>query len=80
MLELLSSSSFDVWSSEIENQEIEYNILKQKYMPTLNKINADPLAPVDSDSETNQHWVQYYKVCDIFILIKNNFIRRILKS
>jgi hypothetical protein len=64
MLGILSHNSFDTWSSEIENQEIDFVNLKNTYMPTLNKIQADPLAALSSSDtdENSQYWTQYYKV------------------
>ena len=74
-LGLISPTDKAKWGTELANSISSYKDLKQRVMPSLDKVKADPLSGLVSDDTSNDEWNKYYKNIELINFIKGDLDR-----
>lgn len=75
LLGLVSSNSKFAWPDQIESFIELYETTRSAVMPSLDKVEADPLSALSSGDSQNEEWSTYYKNIDLINFIKGDLDR-----
>lgn len=75
LLGLISPSDKSLWESQLSDMIVEYNNIKAKVMPSLDKVEIDPLSAMSSGNAAHEEWSLYYKNVDLITFIKTDLER-----
>lgn len=74
-LGVISDKNKSNWKQELDKQVMDYNALKLKILPSLDKVSVDPLSGFSSGGEQSEEWSQYYKNIELSNFIKGDLDR-----
>jgi TBC1 domain family protein 5 len=74
-LGVISDKDKSLWKTQLNQQVIDYEVLKNKILPSLDKVKADPLSALSSGEGQSEEWSQYYKNVELSNFIKGDLDR-----
>jgi hypothetical protein len=76
LLGLISASDKTLWQDELSTMIGEYQTIREKVMPSLDKVQVDPLSQLsEGPAAENDAWSIYYKNVDLINFIKTDLDR-----
>ena len=79
LLGIISSTDKSQWKNQLEQQTKSYADLKERILPSLDKVKADPLSMLSSGGDgQNEEWNSYYKSVELSNFIKGTCVVRCL--
>jgi TBC1 domain family protein 5 len=80
LLGLLSPSNKSLWEGQLLQQVANYEELKKKLLPSLDKVKADPLSGFSSGESQSSEWNSYYKSVELTNFLKGDLDRLFLNG
>lgn len=75
LLGIISSADKSVWKEQLNTIVVEYAALKQRVMPSLDKVETDPLSALSSGESDSSEWKTYYRNIEVMNIIKTDLDR-----
>lgn len=70
LLGIISSTDKSLWKSQLQQQTESYSALKDRILPSLDKVKADPLSMLSTGDGQSEEWNSYYKSVELSNFIK----------
>lgn len=76
LLGLVSASDKSLWNGELSKMIEEYQVIRSKVLPSLDKVEVDPLSQLSEGTESEKEaWNIYYKNVDLINFIRTDLDR-----
>lgn len=75
LLGLISDSDKSLWEKELSDMVNSFQTIKSTVMPSLDKVEVDPLSSPSTGATGNDAWSIYYKNVDLINFVKTDLDR-----
>ncbi len=74
-LGIISNTDKGLWKNQLQQQTVDYNALKDKILPSLDKVKADPLSSLLTGEGQSEEWSNFHKNTELSNFIKGDLDR-----
>jgi hypothetical protein len=76
LLDLISGENTSIWPSQLNGMVKNYAVLKDRRMPSIDKVSVDPLSALSADNGSmSEEWKTYYKQLELMKFIEGDLDR-----
>lgn len=76
LLDLISPDDSSLWPNQLKTMVTNYESLKKRTMPSIDKVSVDPLSALSMDNGSmSDEWNQYYKQLELMKFIEGDLDR-----